>query len=406
MRRRRYPCWAWAPLIALPLLLLATCVPGKGIVDRDLARRANAALTKTSVPGVTARFSWGRGVLTGPEDQRDTALVVVAALVSKKDRYKLRYVADGSVTPTTTTTTTAPSSTTAAARATTTIAGAPAPTTTPTTAVAVTTSTATTATPAPPTTTIAAAGVSVDASGDVTGSTITLTGRVATAAQKTAIVNAATAAFGAARVVDQLTVAGAAAAPGTDEAVTRYAALLGQLGPRLSAGRATIKDTAIVVTGTGFNAGAVTEMNAAVQAANGGGVTATGSLQAAQVGAADLQAQLASLLGRSGINFAPDSADIDAASTAVLDTAAASIVALPSVKVAIKGFTDNAGAASANQVLSQRRAEAVLTYLVGKGVSAGQLTAQGFGPAQPIADNSTPEGRAANRRIEFAVTGS
>ena len=148
MRRRRYPCWAWAPLIALPLLLLATCVPGKGIVDRDLERRANAALTKTSVPGVTARFSWGRGTLTGPADQRDTALVVVAALVTKKDRYGLRYVADGSVTPTTTTTTAAPTRTTVAAATTTTTAA-------PSTTAAPTSTAAPTTTAAPATTTTA-----------------------------------------------------------------------------------------------------------------------------------------------------------------------------------------------------------------------------------------------------------
>ena len=158
--------------------------------------------------------------------------------------------------------------------------------------------------------------------------------------------------------------------------------------------------------GTGFNAQAATEMNAAVQQANGNGVTATGTLTAAASDPAQIQAQLTALLGRSGINFAPDSADIDAGSVPILDTAAASIVALPNVKIAIGGHTDNAGSASPNQTLSQRRAEAVQAYLVSKGVNAAQLTAQGFGSSQPIADNSTPEGRAANRRIEFAVTGS
>ena len=49
------------------------------------------------------------------------------------------------------------------------------------------------------------------------------------------------------------------------------------------------------------------------------------------------------------------------------------------------------------------RAGAVVTYLVGKGVPAGQLTAAGFGLTQPIASNDTPEGRAQNRRIEFNV---
>jgi outer membrane protein OmpA-like peptidoglycan-associated protein len=54
-------------------------------------------------------------------------------------------------------------------------------------------------------------------------------------------------------------------------------------------------------------------------------------------------------------------------------------------------------------VLSQARAEAVAKYLSGKGVEAARLSAKGYGPSMPIADNSTQEGRAKNRRVEFKV---
>lgn len=67
----------------------------------------------------------------------------------------------------------------------------------------------------------------------------------------------------------------------------------------------------------------------------------------------------------------------------------------------IGGHTDNVGDASQNLRLSERRANAVKNYLMSKGVDASRLTAKGFGDTQPLADNSTEEGRAQNRRIEM-----
>lgn len=67
----------------------------------------------------------------------------------------------------------------------------------------------------------------------------------------------------------------------------------------------------------------------------------------------------------------------------------------------IAGYTDNVGDAQANQALSQARAEAVRDYLIAQGVKAEQLNAMGHGQENPRADNSTEEGRAQNRRIEF-----
>ena len=65
------------------------------------------------------------------------------------------------------------------------------------------------------------------------------------------------------------------------------------------------------------------------------------------------------------------------------------------------GHTDDIGPADGNQRLSQRRADAVRNWLVDNGIDADRLTAVGYGEDQPIADNSTEEGRTANRRIEF-----
>lgn len=73
------------------------------------------------------------------------------------------------------------------------------------------------------------------------------------------------------------------------------------------------------------------------------------------------------------------------------------------MKLNVGGHTDSTGNAAANKALSQRRAQAVVDYLVSKGVDASKLVAQGHGSENPVADNKTEEGRFKNRRIEFSV---
>jgi outer membrane protein OmpA-like peptidoglycan-associated protein len=72
-------------------------------------------------------------------------------------------------------------------------------------------------------------------------------------------------------------------------------------------------------------------------------------------------------------------------------------------KIRIEGHTDSQGAADSNQSLSQKRAEAVRTYLTSHGIAQDRIDAEGFGPTRPVADNATPEGRADNRRVEIIV---
>jgi outer membrane protein OmpA-like peptidoglycan-associated protein len=72
-------------------------------------------------------------------------------------------------------------------------------------------------------------------------------------------------------------------------------------------------------------------------------------------------------------------------------------------KIVVEGHTDSTGSADMNMQLSQARAQSVASYLITRGLSADQVTAQGFGPSRPVADNSTPEGRANNRRVEIVV---
>ena len=70
------------------------------------------------------------------------------------------------------------------------------------------------------------------------------------------------------------------------------------------------------------------------------------------------------------------------------------------------GHTDSVGSDAYNQRLSKRRAEAVKAYLVSRGVEGSRVYTEGKGKTQPIADNSTAEGRAQNRRVEMEVTGT
>jgi outer membrane protein OmpA-like peptidoglycan-associated protein len=105
-----------------------------------------------------------------------------------------------------------------------------------------------------------------------------------------------------------------------------------------------------------------------------------------------------------GVTFATGRAELTGNSRTVLDLVAQSLIGWPDLKVEVAGFTDNTGSSAVNQRLSQARADAVRTYLISKGVPAARLTAKGYGPAQPIADNRTTAGREKNRRVELRKT--
>ncbi len=75
----------------------------------------------------------------------------------------------------------------------------------------------------------------------------------------------------------------------------------------------------------------------------------------------------------------------------------------PGARTEVRGHTDSVGSVAGNQSLSERRAAAVSDWLAGHGVAPGTLTKAGFGSSRPVADNATPEGRQANRRVEVIV---
>ncbi len=76
----------------------------------------------------------------------------------------------------------------------------------------------------------------------------------------------------------------------------------------------------------------------------------------------------------------------------------------PENVLTVQGYTDSTGSAKVNEELSLKRAEAVKAALIANGMPKETVTAQGMGPANPVADNSTSEGRMKNRRVEINVT--
>jgi outer membrane protein OmpA-like peptidoglycan-associated protein len=105
----------------------------------------------------------------------------------------------------------------------------------------------------------------------------------------------------------------------------------------------------------------------------------------------------------SGILFDFDSSNLKAAAKDNVKTLAASLNEYPGTDIKIVGHTDNKGAASYNMSLSERRAAAVKAYAVAQGVPSARLTTLGKGFNEPIADNTTEAGRAANRRVEIVI---
>ena len=106
------------------------------------------------------------------------------------------------------------------------------------------------------------------------------------------------------------------------------------------------------------------------------------------------------------LTFASGTARFTAQDTTVLDGVADRLQGFSGGAVQVQGHTNDVGDPDVNLLLSQDRAEAVVTYLIDRGVDASLLTARGFGAQAPIADNSTEQGRAANQRVMLVVEGN
>jgi OmpA-OmpF porin, OOP family len=101
------------------------------------------------------------------------------------------------------------------------------------------------------------------------------------------------------------------------------------------------------------------------------------------------------------INFDTNKADIKPESKPIIDQVAAMLKGNPGLSLSVEGHTDSTGTPEKNKVLSEQRAKAVVAALVAAGIDSARLSAVGYGQEKPIADNSTEDGRAKNRRVEL-----
>jgi OmpA-OmpF porin, OOP family len=154
------------------------------------------------------------------------------------------------------------------------------------------------------------------------------------------------------------------------------------------------------VLGGGLVFGALADrVNDMVAGANSQAIAALTSLKAGFNGN-----DLTGVLNQSIINFPSRGSEVPAATTSLLQKAAAQIKQLaPGTVLEIAGYTDASGDAAANVALSQQRADAVRNMLIRDGVDPSMLVAKGYGNANPVASNDLLEGRFRNRRIEYHV---
>lgn len=217
--------------------------------------------------------------------------------------------------------------------------------------------------------------------GSASAAPVLLEGVVPDEATRQAIVTRATAVFGAVAIEDRLRVGPVAAPPGGRDGLLR---LLDPALRQVRDGHLEWRPGALRIEGVVADEAARRELLQTLAAA---GVTPTDGLR---------------LRGSdAGVEFEPGSARLTAPAQRQLDAVAARLAAMPAQRLAIVGHTDDAGSAEANLALSLQRAEAVRSYLADHGVEPRRLDVRGAGAAEPRADNTTPEGRARNRRIEL-----
>ena len=124
-----------------------------------------------------------------------------------------------------------------------------------------------------------------------------------------------------------------------------------------------------------------------------------------QMTAAACQKKIAEILGERKILFDYNKASIKKDSYTLLNSVISGLKTCKVTHLEIAGYTDNIGQKAYNKRLSEKRAQAVKSYFIKKGLDAKTLHTKGYGEAKPVASNKTKEGRAKNRRIEFIIKG-
>lgn len=225
---------------------------------------------------------------------------------------------------------------------------------------------------------------------------VLVTGTVADEASKASVLAKLRDVYGDNKVVDQITV-GAVATPANWNGYVQK--LITPDLRDISKGQLKIDGSTVSVTGEVANEVQRQKIASAMLTSLNPTYTVNNGLR---VSAAD-QGVLDRTLANRTVEFESGKATLTPAGRAIVDEMASAMLKLKEPKVDIIGHTDNQGMRSANQNLSQARAEAVKAYLSSHGLKSELLRASGQGPDRPIASNDSAEGRARNRRIEFRL---
>ncbi|MBB5751185.1 OmpA family protein [Prosthecomicrobium pneumaticum] len=236
------------------------------------------------------------------------------------------------------------------------------------------------------------------------GDTLLLGGYVPTDETAQAIVAAARPKFGNVTIEMRLLLAGGA----PDGFVTAVTAGLQALS-RLEGGTFDLTDRKLTLTGAVHGASGRASIESALAEALPEGFEPTLSLTEVEDGpmmsAEECQTALRGEAAKGRIDFGDNDDRLQLDAFGLLDRIAAVARRCPGATIEVGGHTDSGGGRSRNQALSERRAQAVVDYLVAAGVRPERLAAVGYGESRPIASNSNAAGRIQNRRIEFNVVG-
>jgi OOP family OmpA-OmpF porin len=232
--------------------------------------------------------------------------------------------------------------------------------------------------------------------------TVALSGNVPDDNIHAVVAGASSRKFFSEQVVDNLKTS-VGAPPGFVNAVVPA---LGALS-RLSTGTLAVSDREIKLSGDALYDAAAAQIRSGLEkeVPQGWQVKAEISVKpaAAPVDATVCQQLFSDLLGKARIRFETARSDIDRDSAGLLDRLIEIAFRCPTANIEIAGHTDAEGDEAANQALSEKRAQAVVDYLVKAGLPLDRFTAVGYGSTQPVASNETGDGRAQNRRIDFVV---
>jgi OOP family OmpA-OmpF porin len=225
---------------------------------------------------------------------------------------------------------------------------------------------------------------------------VLVTGAVPDEASKAAMLIQLRALYGAERVVDQLSIAPVSLPPNWNGYVQKL------INPNLkliSKGEIKIDGTTVSLRGEVANEAQRQQIASDVATSLNPSYTVNNGLR---VGAAE-QNLLDATLARRIIEFESGKATLTPSGKGILDEMAAALQKVKGKRVEVIGHTDNTGLRESNLALSQSRAEAVRTYLADKGISQDMVMVSGQGPDRPVAENTSADGRARNRRIEFRI---